>query len=200
MLLADLTSWRGPSHRPEQLIADPELKQPCGDQDVAGAAAEVLADADVLRVDAHDAVGCHSARDPVLSIALGRWRKLARAVLTTPKPALRSRVLERLVRPLSVVVAHPLIQRLLCCLQISEHLPRVELDSEATVKAFDLAGSGRRARLGEDVVDTILPADAVEQDFDWGLGEASGEDLAVVGQNLGRHPVLAQRRAEAVAH
>src|SRR5258705_7574188 len=104
MFLADLTSWRGPSHRPEQLTADPKLKQPLCDQDVAGAAAEVLADADVLRFDAHDAIGCHSARYPLLSIALGRWCKLAWAVLATAKPALRSRVLECLVRPLRVVV------------------------------------------------------------------------------------------------
>src|SRR5947199_8550574 len=110
MLLADLTSWRGPSHRPEQLIADPELKQPFGDQDVAGAAAEVLADADVLRVDAHDAIGCHSARDPLLSIALGRCCKLARAVLATAKPALRSRVLEGLVPPVEAVAADPRVQ------------------------------------------------------------------------------------------
>src|SRR5258705_7026509 len=113
MLLANLTSWRGPSHRPEQLTADPKLKQPLGDEDVAGAAAEVLTNADVLRVDAHDAIGCHPARDPVLAVALGRWRKLARVVLATPKPALRSRVLECLVRPLSVVVGHPLIERFL---------------------------------------------------------------------------------------
>src|SRR5712691_2153289 len=116
MLLADLSSRHGPSHCPEQLIADPELKQPRGDQDVAGAAAVVLAHADVLRVDAHDAVGCHSARDPLFSVALGRWCKLARVALATTKPALRSRVLECLVRTLSVVESDPFIERLLCSL------------------------------------------------------------------------------------
>src|SRR3989442_731968 len=173
MLLADLTSWRGPSHRPEQLIADPELKQPLGDQDVAGAAAVVLADADVLGVDAHDAVGCHSARNPLLAVALRRSRERAWVVLTALKPALGRRILERLVRTLSVVVGHPLIESLLCRLQIPEHLPGVELHPEGAVKALDLPGGRRRARLGEDVVDSILPADAVEQHLDRRLRETS---------------------------
>ena len=69
MLLANLSSRRGASDGPEELVADPELKQPIGDQDIAGAATVVLAHADVLGVDAHDAVGCHSARDPLLPVA-----------------------------------------------------------------------------------------------------------------------------------
>jgi len=49
------------------------------------------------------------------------------------------------------------------------------------------------------VVDSVLAADAVEQHLDWGLGEAAGEDLAVVGQNLERHAVGLHGRVEAVA-
>ena len=74
MLLADLTASGRPSDRPEEFIADPELKQAPGHQDIAGAAALVLAHADVLRVDAHDAVPGHSPRHPLLSVALGRSR------------------------------------------------------------------------------------------------------------------------------
>src|SRR5260370_35995041 len=98
---------------------------------------------------------------------------------------------ERLMRTLSVVVGHPLIQGLLGCLQVPEHLPGVELHPEGAVKALDLAGRSWRARLGEDVVDAVLAADAVEEDLDRGLGEAPGKDLAVVSQDLRRHPVFA---------
>src|ERR1700674_2234670 len=67
------------------------------------------------------------------------------------------------------------------------------------MEALDLAGGSRRARLGEDVVDAVLPADAVEQDLDRWLGEAPREDLAVVGQDLARQAVRPQSRTEAVA-
>src|SRR2546423_5222195 len=116
------------------------------------------------------------------------------------KATFRRRILEGLVRTLRVVVADPLIQSLLRHLQIPEHLPRVELDPEGAVKALDLARGGRRAWLGEDVIDAVLAADAVEEDLDRRLGKAAGEDLAVVGQDLCRYAVFAQGRTEAVAH
>src|SRR5690349_11995121 len=62
--------------------------------------------------------------------------------------ARRGEVARRLVRPLCVVVAHPLIQRLLCRLQVVEYLPGVELDAQGAVEALDLARRGRRAWLG----------------------------------------------------
>jgi hypothetical protein len=65
----------------------------------------------------------------------------------------------------------------------------VELDSEGLVEALDLARCGRRARRDKKVVDTVLATNAVEEHLDRGLGEAPGEDLAVVGQDLGRHPI-----------
>src|SRR5437667_6051106 len=83
---------------------------------------------------------------------------------------------------------HPLIQCLLCGLQVVEHLPGVELHPEGAVKALDLPRRGRRARLGEDVVDPVLPANPVEEHFHWWLSKAPGEDLAVVGQDLGWKP------------
>src|SRR3954468_2639478 len=150
MLLADLTAGRRPSDRPEQFVADPELKQTAGDQDVAGAPAVVLAHTDVLRVDADNAVARHAPRDPLLAVALRRSSQLPGVVLATAKPALRGCILERLVRTLSVVVGHPLIEGLLCCLQGLEHLPGVELDTEGAVEALDLSGRGRRAGLCED--------------------------------------------------
>src|SRR5207253_11101469 len=114
-------------------------------------------------------------------------------VLAAAKPALWSRVLERLVRTLSVVVGHPLIESLLRCLQVSEHLPGVELDAQAAVETLDLARRGRRAGLGEDVVNAVLPADAVEQHFDRRLSKAPSEHHAVVRQDLRRYSIFAQR-------
>src|SRR2546430_9247749 len=77
-----------------------------------------------------------------------------------------------------------------CALPI---LPGVELDSEGAVEALDLAGCSRRGRLGEDVVDAILSADAVEQHFDRGLGVSASEDLSVVGQDLLRDSIAPER-------
>ncbi len=57
------------------------------------------------------------------------------------------------------------------------------------MKALDLPGRGRRAWLGQDVVDSVLATDAVEEHLDRRLGEPPGEDLSVVGQDLGRHPI-----------
>jgi len=86
--------------------------------------------------------------------------------------ALRGGVGQRLVRTLRVVVANPLVQCLLCGLEVAEHLPGVELDSQGFVEALDLAGGGRRARLGEEVVDPVLPTNPVEEHLHRGLGEA----------------------------
>src|SRR5579859_5157557 len=162
MLLANLSSGCGPSDGPEEVVTDPELKQPFGDQDVAGVAAVVLAHADVLGVDTHDAVGRDSTGDPLLSIALRRSSELTRTVLAGSKPALWSRVGKRLVGTLRVVVAHPLIESLLGGLQVPKHLPGFELGTEGAVEALDLARGGRRARLGQDVVDPVLAADPVD--------------------------------------
>src|SRR6476646_5159025 len=165
MLLADLPATC-PGDRLQELIAHPELKEAVRHENVAGAAAEVLADADLLRVDADEAVASHQARDPLLTVAL-RTAQLPLLVADLGlKSTLWGDVGQRLVRTLRVVVGNPLIERLLGRLQVPEDLPGVELDAETAVEALDLAGGGRRARLGEDVVDAVLPTDAVEQDLD----------------------------------
>src|SRR5687767_1759504 len=68
------------------------------------------------------------------------------------------------------------------------------------MKALDLPGRGGRAHRGVPVGDAVLAADAVEHDLH-GLGtEASGEHLAVVGEDLVGDPVAAKRRREDLAH
>src|SRR5215472_4047260 len=66
------------------------------------------------------------------------------------------------------------------------------------MEALDLAGSGGRVGRGQDVVDSVLSADPVEEHLHGWLEQAPGEDLAVVGQDLVRHAIPAQRGAEAV--
>src|ERR1700730_8023391 len=180
MQLADIP-LAGPNHGLEQLIADPELKQAIGHEHIAGAATEVFAYADLLVTDAHESIASHPSADPLLTIALGpRSQSMPRLVVAGVEAAVRGGVGQRLVRTLRVVVVNPFVQRLLCCLQVAEHLPGVELDSEGLVKALDLAGGARGARRREQVVDSVLATDAVEEHLDRGLGEAPSEDLPVV--------------------
>ena len=128
MFLADV-ALAGPGDCLEQLVPNPELKQPVRHQDVALAAAVVLAHADVLPVDADDAVARDTSRNPLLTVALRASHELPTLVLAV-EPAHRRHIAQRLVRPLRVVVAHPLIESFLCRLQIPEHLTGVELVAE----------------------------------------------------------------------
>ena len=50
-----------------------------------------------------------------------------------------------------------------------------------------------RPRCGQQVLDAVLPADPVEQHLGVLRAEPAGEHLAVVGQDLLRHPVAAHR-------
>src|SRR5216683_4940867 len=163
------------SHRLKQLATDPELKQAVGHEHVTGAAGVVPPHAHLLVVDADDSVAGHLPADPLLSVALGMSQLMPDRFIAGAEAALGREVAQRLVRPLRVVVGHPLIECLLGCLQGLEDLPGVELDSEGAVEALDLARGGRRAWLGEDVVDSVLAADAVEQHLHRGLREAAGE-------------------------
>src|SRR6202171_3307807 len=182
MQFADL-ALTGPNHGLEQLVANPELKQAVGHEYIAGAATEVFADADLLVTDAHESIASYPSADPLLTVALGtRSQSVLRLVVAGVEAALRGGVGQRLVRTLRVVVVDPFVQRLLCCLQVAEHLPGVALDSEGLVEALDLAGGGRRVRRREQVVDPVLATDAVEEDLDRRLGKAPGEELSVVGQ------------------
>src|SRR5690349_19696080 len=109
MLLADLPGF-GSRHRLEQLVADPELKQPVGNEDVASAATVVLAHADVLRVHADDSVWRHAAGDPLLATALLMSHLMPDLPVVSAESAFRGGILQGLVRTLRVVVGHPLIQ------------------------------------------------------------------------------------------
>src|SRR5439155_764655 len=188
----------GASHGLEQLVTHPELKQAVGHQHVTGAAGVVPAHAHLLVADAHHTVAGHLPADPLLSVALWMSQLMPAFFSARAEAALGGEVAQSLVRPLRVVVGHPLIESLLGCLQGLEHLPGVELDSKRLVEALDLARGGRRAWLGEDVVDPVLPANAVEQHLDRGLGEAASEDLAVVGYNMERDAVGLHGRVEVV--
>src|SRR5438874_13650080 len=64
---------------------------------------------------------------------------------------------------LGVVVLNPFVHGRLCACDVLEDLPGVELQPKRLVEPFDLSGGGRRARLGEEVLDTVLPADPVKQ-------------------------------------
>src|SRR2546427_3136023 len=98
------------SHRLEQLVAHPELKQAVRREHIAGAAAEVFAHADLLVTDAHESIASHPAADPLLTVALGaRGQTMLGLAVAGAEAALRRGVGQRLVWPLRVVVAHPLI-------------------------------------------------------------------------------------------
>src|SRR5713226_1156609 len=127
----------------EKLVAHPELKQAVGHQHVASAAAVVLAHADLLVTDAHETIAGHPPADPLLAVAFRMSLLMPDFCSARAEAALRREVAQRLVRPLRVVVGHPLIECRLGCLHGLEHLPGVELDAEGAVEALDLARGGR---------------------------------------------------------
>src|SRR5260370_20891033 len=105
------------SHRLEQLVADPELKQAVRHEHIAGAAAEVFAYADLLVTDAHESIASHPSADPLLTIALGPpSQSMLRLVVAGVEAALLRGVAQCLMRTLRVVGVNAFVQRLLCCL------------------------------------------------------------------------------------
>ena len=64
------------------------------------------------------------------------------------------------------------------------------------MKALDLARRGGGRRLGQQMIDPVLPAEAVEQHIDRRLRVLPGEHLAVVGEDLVGNAVGAQRLGE----
>lgn len=63
-----------------------------------------------------------------------------------------------------VVVLHPLIESLLGNPEVGERpLVAEELGPQAAVKPLNLAGRGRAARLGQQMLDPVLPAYRVEE-------------------------------------
>ena len=71
-----------------------------------------------------------------------------------------------------------------------------EFSTQGAMEAFDLARRGWAARLGQKVLDAVLPADPIKEHLDRWVMESAGEHLAVVGQNLLRNPKGLQRRAQ----
>src|SRR5205823_9770183 len=85
------------SHRLEQLVSHPELKQAVRHEHIAGAATEVFAHADLLVADAHESIASHPSADPLLAIALGpRSQAMPRLVVACMEAALRDRKSTRL--------------------------------------------------------------------------------------------------------
>src|SRR5207245_10718222 len=100
------------------LVAAPELKHAVRHQHVAGAASIVLANADLRIPDAHDSVAGHPPADPLLAVSLRMSQLMPDFSVARAEPALRRDVAQCLMWSLRVVVGHPLIERLLCRLQI----------------------------------------------------------------------------------
>ncbi|OVF03971.1 hypothetical protein B0173_02485 [Mycobacterium avium subsp. paratuberculosis] len=68
------------------------------------------------------------------------------------------------------------------------------------MEPLNLACRRRATRLGEQVVDAVLPADRVEEHLHRGMVKPAGEHLAVISQNLLGGPVSRQRRPQSVAN
>ena len=96
----------------------------------------------------------------------------------------------------TVAVARPgavIVQLGLGGSQRSEHPVGAELGPDRAMEPFNLAGRSRRPRLGQQMFDAVLPADPVKQRLHRRPVEPAGEHLAVVGQDLLRAPIAAQR-------
>lgn len=128
--------------------------------DVATRTGVVLAQADLLPGHADHAVGGHLAAHPIrtgalIAEALRWWRRRYHGRLLAEARD-RGRHLQGLMRAVAVVEPHPLVESLLCDPQIGERFAAAEeFGAKTTVKPFDLAGRGRTARLGQDVVDAV---------------------------------------------
>ena len=67
------------------------------------------------------------------------------------------------------------------------------------MKPLDLARRGRRARLGQQMLDTVLAADRIKEHLHRRMMEPAREHLAVVGQDLLWRPIGGQGVAQSVA-
>ena len=88
------------------------------------------------------------------------------------------------MRTLGAIAVDPGIELCLRARQIRKYSAGQELLAKRPVKELDLARGGRTPRGGEQMVDSVLPADPVEQHLGVLGAEAAGEDLAVVRQDL----------------
>lgn len=165
------------------MVADPKAQQVTVDVDIAALSAVVAADADLLPGHAHDAIGAHPPADPVLTVAVvgGSHRVRRRGRRCAGVEPLSGGVhLQCLMGTVDVVVCDPLIESLLGDLQVWERFSLAEKFSpQAAMKPLNLARSGWRAWLGQQVLDAVLTADGVKEDLDRGIEEPAGEHLAV---------------------
>ncbi len=103
------------------------------------------------------------------------------------------------MRPGSVVLLHPRIQRRLECGQVLKRASVIQqLAAHALMETLHLARRRRRARLRQPMHDGVVPADPIEQHLT-AMAEPRGELLAVVRQHLTRHPKRPQRLGEGQA-
>ena len=185
------------------MVLAPDLDRRVVDKGIDEFALVGVSDREHLVVDRHHAVGSDPPQDPLAALVLfaehGNRRRVLRGRHESETIG-RHRHLESLVRSLLVVVVDPCIQLFLRELERCERAVDEELFSHALMEAFDLAGGCRRARCGELVGDPVLPAHAIEHDLSFVRAEATGEDLAVVGQHLVGDPVAQHRDLEDVAH
>jgi hypothetical protein len=102
------------------------------------------------------------------------------------------------MRTAAVVVADPVVDDLLSDLQARERWQGgQQLSPQRLVEPLHLAGRGRAAHAGEAVGDGVLAADPIEQHLSGARpAEAAGELAAIVGQDLGRHPIAGQGGGE----
>ncbi len=111
---------------------------------------------------------------------------------------------QRLVRPEGVVLLDPDIQRGLQLLQggVAAIMDAEELGTNRLVPALHLPCGGRRSGRGQQMPDTVLGADPVEQHLRRTprRAEPAGEDFPIVSEDLLRDPVPTQRRQQRLAH
>jgi hypothetical protein len=123
-------------------------------------------------------------------------------LLREPEPVGRRAHAQALVRPLGVVVDDPAVEG---GLQLGDGgelalVPAEEPRPHRLVQPLHLARGGRRVRRGQQVPDPVLRADPIKAHRSRAQPEPGCEHLAVVSQDLLRHPVLAQRRGQRVTH
>ena len=148
--------------------------------------------------------------------AAGRWRPRRRwrgrrrrsgvirgdGPVREPEPLGRRAAAAGLMRPGGVVLGHPPVQRRLQFRQGGE-LPVVrgeELRPHRPVAALTFPVVVGEYGLVEQVLNPVISADPVEHDRARPAAEPRGEHLAVIGQDLLRHPMAAQRPGQRQAH
>ena len=145
----------------------------------------------------------HPAHEPRLGARRGArrvgWR--LEALGTSQGEALgRRSIAQALVLSGRVVLGHPDVDGALGVLEGVEDLAAQALLLQGLVEPLDLARRRGRTRGGEQMADPVLRTDPVEQHGAVTRAEASGEDLAVVGEDGFGHTVGLHGAAQGVAH